>query len=176
MTQKIALLRGVNVGGNNRLPMKELVTLLEKIGCTNVRTYIQSGNVVYDGDASGEDIAAAVKKKYGFAPQTFVMTAAALKKAASACPYKAQAEKEPKHVHLFFLDGAPDKGAAAGFDAIKTPAEEYKLAKTVLYIHTAEGLLASKVAEKAEKFLKVKTTARNWNTVCALIELAKEAS
>lgn len=176
MTQKIALLRGVNVGGHNKLPMKELVTLLEKIGCTKVRTYIQSGNVVYDGAASGEEIAAAIEKKFGFAPHTFVMTAAALEKAVAGCPYQAQAEKEPKHVYFFFLEGAPDKGAAAGFDAIKTPSEEYKLTKTVLYLHTPEGLLASKIAEKAGRFLKTQTTSRNWNTVRKLIELAKEAS
>jgi uncharacterized protein (DUF1697 family) len=176
MSRKIALLRGVNVGGNNKLPMKELAKLLERIGCENVRTYIQSGNVVYDGAATGGEIAAAIEKKFGFAPHTFVMTAAALNKAASGCPYKQQAEAEPKSVHLFFLGAAPDKSATASFDAIKTASENYTLTKTVLYLHTPEGLLASKIAEKVDRILKTKTTARNWNTVRKLIELAKEAS
>ncbi len=176
MTRKIALLRGVNVGGHNRLPMKELAILLERIGCANVRTCIQSGNIVFDGDADGDDIAAAIEKKFGFAPHTFVMTAAAFKKAVAGCPYKEEAKASPKSVHLFFLGAAPDKGAAAGLDAIKTASEDYKLTTSVLYLHTPEGLLSSKIAEKADRILNTKTTARNWNTVCALVDLVKEAS
>jgi uncharacterized protein (DUF1697 family) len=79
-------------------------------------------------------------------------------------------------VHLVFLGAAPDKSATASFDAIKTASENYTLTKTVLYLHTPEGLLASKIAEKVDRILKTKTTARNWNTVRKLIELAKEAS
>ncbi|WP_428410135.1 DUF1697 domain-containing protein [Hyphococcus sp.] len=176
MTQKIALLRGVNVGGHNKLPMKELAKLLEGMGCENVRTYIQSGNVVYDGKTKGPEIAAAIKKKFGFEPHTFVMTAAALKKAAAACPYQKQAKAEPKSVHLFFLDGAPDKGAETGLAEVKTAPEEFVLAKSVLYLHTPKGLAASKIAEKADRVLKTKTTARNWNTVQALIDLAGQKS
>jgi uncharacterized protein (DUF1697 family) len=172
MTEKIALLRGVNVGGNNKLPMKELAKLLEDMGCENVRTYIQSGNVVYDGKAKGPEIAAAIKKKFGFEPHTFVMTLAGLKKAAAACPYAKEAKAEPKSVHLFFLDGAPDKDAEAGLACVKTAPEEFALAKGVLYLHSPKGLAASKIAEKVDRVLNVKTTARNWNTVEALIKLS----
>ncbi len=172
MTRKIALLRGVNVGGNNKLPMKELVQLLEGMGCENVRTYIQSGNAVFDGKATGPEIAQAISKRFGFEPHTFILTAAALKKAAAACPYRKQAETEPKSVHLFFLDGAPDKDAEAALAEIKTAPEKFTFGKGVLYLHTPKGLASSKIAEKADRILKTKITARNWNTVCALIELA----
>ncbi|PQA87115.1 DUF1697 domain-containing protein [Hyphococcus luteus] len=176
MTQKVALLRGVNVGGKNRLPMKELAAMLSDMGCKNVRTYIQSGNVVYDGTATGADIASAINKNFGFKPQTFVMTAAALKKAVASAPFQKQAQADPKSVHLLFLEGEPQKGAEAELEEIKTAAEQFVLAKGVLYLHSPKGFAVSKIAEKADRILKTKTTARNWKTIEALIDLTGRKS
>jgi len=176
MTQKIALFRGVNVGGHNRLPMKELARILEANGCKNVRTYIQSGNVVYEGTASDAAIGAAIETNFGFCPQMFILTACALKKIAADCPYQKQAKKDPKSVHLSFLESAPPKNAAEEFDKIKTSAEEFSIIGKVLYLHSPKGLSASKIAEKADRILKVKTTSRNWNTIEALLDLCNKAA
>lgn len=172
MTVRIALLRGVNVGGNNRLPMKMLVSILESLGCGNVRTYIQSGNAVYEGAAIANDISARIKETAGFRPHVFVMTATALKKAADQCPFGKEAAASPKHVHLFFLDGVPSAAGVAELGALKSPREDFAVMAKTLYLHTPEGLAGSKIAEKIDRVLGVTTTARNWNTVEALIALA----
>ncbi len=173
MTVRIALLRGVNVGGNNRLPMKTLVSILESLGCGNVRTYIQSGNAVYEGSASANDISARIKEAVGFRPHVFVMTAAALKKAAAANPFRKKAAASPKYIHLFFLDSVPSAEGVAELGALKSPREDFAIAAKTLYLHTPEGLAGSKIAERVDRVLGVTTTARNWNTVEALIGLAE---
>ena len=172
MTRSIALLRGVNVGGRNKLPMKLFVGALEGLGCENVRTYIQSGNAVYDGKASAGDVAAAVKKAAGFTPHVFVLTAAAFRKAATANPFARQAAENGKSVHLFLLDAPPTADAVEALGAMKRPREDFAIGGRTLYLYTPDGLAVSKVAERIDRVLGVKSTARNWNTVGKLIELA----
>lgn len=175
MTQKIALLRGVNVGGRNKLPMKELRALLEKTGCENVRTYIQSGNIVFSGRATGDVIGAAIEKKFGFRPAVMVMTLAAFKKAAANCPFKAQADAAPKNVHLYFLQKAPPENAVADLNVVKAASEDFALEGRVMYLLTPDGLMSSKIAEKTDRILKANATARNWNTVRAILALAEQS-
>ncbi|MEZ5894704.1 MAG: DUF1697 domain-containing protein [Parvularculaceae bacterium] len=174
MTRNVVLLRGVNVGGRNKLPMKIFVSALEGLGCENVRTYIQSGNAVFDGRTSANDIAAAVKKAVGFAPHVFLTTAAALKKAAAANPFKKEAAASGKSVHLFLLDDAPKAAAVEALGALKRPKEDFAVAGRALYLHTQEGVAGSKIAERIDRTLGIATTARNWNTVEKLIEMADE--
>ncbi|MEZ5922129.1 MAG: DUF1697 domain-containing protein [Parvularculaceae bacterium] len=173
MTKSIALLRGVNVGGRNMLPMKSFAAALEGLGCENVRTYIQSGNAVYDGAPTSKDIAAAIKKAAGFAPPVFVLTLAALKKAAKACPFRKEAEMSGKSVHLFFLEKAPSKAGVVSLGDLKRPNEDFAVAGRVLYLYAGEGVADSKIAVKIDRVLETTTTARNWNTVMKLIELAE---
>ena len=107
MTTWIALLRGINVGGRNILPMKELTRELEKIGCSNVQTYIQSGNVVFQSSVTRADslakrISQAILKSHGFRPGVMVLSAKEVEDAASSNPFP-NAEVDPKSLHLFFL-------------------------------------------------------------------------
>ncbi len=175
MTRSIALLRGVNVGGHRKLPMKELSAVLETIGCRNIRTYIQSGNVVYDGNVASDQIGAAIDDKFGFNPPVFIFTAKAFVRVAEQCPFQSQADGNPKSVHIYFLATPPEKGVEATLQAVKSADEMFALEKDALYLHSPKGLSASKIAEKADRILKVDNTARNWNTVCALIALAEDA-
>src|SRR5262245_2319312 len=108
----IALFRGINVGGNNPLPMKKLVTLLEAAGCRDVRTYIQSGNVVLrspiaDAARLTQRIRTAIVKSCGFEPHVMLVDEKELERAASANPFEATAAANPKFVHLFFLAERP---------------------------------------------------------------------
>ncbi|MFZ5617597.1 MAG: DUF1697 domain-containing protein [Pseudomonadota bacterium] len=171
MTRKIALLRGVNVGGNNKLPMKTLVSIFEKLGCENVHTYIQSGNAVFDGAASANDIADGIKKLAGFRPHVFVLTAAAMRKAALKCPFAKEAERAGKSVHLFFLDDVPSADSVNALGALKSPREDFAIMAKTLYLHAQDGLSASKIADRIDRTLKTTTIARNWNTVMALLEM-----
>ena len=107
----IALLRGINVGGANILAMKDLAALLEKIGCANPRTYIQSGNVVFRSDeqsssAMADRISDAVGLEYGFQPRVLVLSREELQEAANKNPFP-EAASQPSTVHLFFLAALP---------------------------------------------------------------------
>lgn len=173
MTRRIVLLRGVNVGGGNRLPMKLFASALDGLGCENVKTYIQSGNAVFDGEASASDIAGAVKKAAGFKPHAFVTTAAAFARTAAASPFARQASESGKSVHLFLLESAPGPEGVEALAALKRPQEDFAIGGKALYLHTPAGLAGSKIAERIDRALGMKATARNWNTVSALLALAE---
>ncbi len=178
MNTYIALLRGINVGGNNKLPMKALAELLQTLGLHKVKTYIQSGNVVFqsersDGAALEKEISAAIKRDHGFAPQTFVLDTPALQAALAANPFP-EGEAEPKSLHLFFLDGIPSNPNLAALDALKTANERFELIDKVFYLHAPDGIGRSKLAENVGKGWGVAITARNWRTASTLLALANE--
>jgi uncharacterized protein (DUF1697 family) len=173
----IALFRGINVGGNNALPMAALRSLLEKDGCADVRTYIQSGNAVF---RSALATAAAVEKRFaelvtkahGFTPRVMALSRRELDRAVAANPF-AEAEADPKSVHLFFLAEPAKAADLDGLDAIRAKTERYALKERVFYLHTPGGFGKSKLSERAERLLGVPATARNWRTVTTVLEMAK---
>jgi uncharacterized protein (DUF1697 family) len=178
MKTYIALLRGVNVGGNNKLPMRELVPVLQAIGLQNVRTYIQSGNVVFQSEGAdpavlSADITAAIRSSHGFAPYALVLDYAALRAAAMANPFP-EGEAEPKTLHLFFLDGRPRRFDTDALDRLRASNERYALIDQVFYLHAPDGIGRSKLAENAGKGWDVNITARNWRTVSEVLALAAE--
>ena len=173
----IAFFRGINVGGNNKLPMKELAALLEGLGLSGVRTYIQSGNVVFrstKGTAAkwSAEIRGAVEERFGFSPWVLVMEATALREIAGANPFP-HAEADHKTLHLFFTAGPPSGADRAGLDALKSPSETWAIIDAVLYLHAPEGIGRSKLAARVERLLGVETTARNWRTVREVLALAE---
>jgi uncharacterized protein (DUF1697 family) len=187
----IALLRGVNVGGKNKLPMKELAALLETLGLSDVRTYIQSGNAVFQGPrgpapALAAAIASAIEDTFDFRPGVIVIGKEEFAKAAASNPFPEAAQEDGKTLHLFFLGEAPPKGGskkksaaktldAACLDAVTLPSERWRVAGAVFYLHAPEGFGNSKLAAKAERCLGVPATARNWRTVCELLKLADDS-
>src|ERR671916_1642099 len=111
MKTYIAFFRGINVGGNNVLPMKELVALLENLGSQNVKTYIQSGNAVFQNeeeDASllSNRIRAAIKKSHGFEPRVLMLEPEEIERVVGSNPLP-EAESEPKTLHVHFLASMP---------------------------------------------------------------------
>jgi uncharacterized protein (DUF1697 family) len=173
----IALFRGINVGGNNPLPMKKLATLLKNAGCSDVRTYIQSGNVVLrcpvtDAARLAKRIRAAVAAGCGFEPQVMLVEQEELERAAAANPF-ATAVANPKSVHLFFLAERPRSPDLRSLDRLKAGSESYSLKGEVLYLCTPEGFGKSKLAARIERALGVPATARNWRTVNTLLDLAR---
>lgn len=170
----VALLRGINVGGARKLPMKTLAAIIESVGGANVRTYIQSGNAVFEGDVDAGALGEAIEAEMGFRPHVFVLTLTAFKKVANDCPFAAAGEADGKAAHVVFLDGAPAPDAAARFDEVKTTAEDYAFKSGALHLHSPAGLSKSRIAEKMDRIVKGPTTARNWNTIKALIALGEE--
>lgn len=172
----IALLRGINVGGNNRLPMRDLVANLQVMGLHNVQTYIQSGNVVFQTDRTNlpelaHEIGAAIGESHGFTPQVMLLRLVELETAVTHNPFP-EAQADHKTLHFYFLESVPPTPDLALLATLKTEREQFQLIETVFYLHAPDGIGHSKLAVKVEKALGVPTTARNWRTVIKMLEMA----
>jgi uncharacterized protein (DUF1697 family) len=178
MAKWIALFRGINVGGNNLLSMKKLVLDLEAMKLRNVKTYIQSGNVVFDSNSKdarflARSIGERIKREYGFQPEVLVLSLNELQSAIDQNPFP-DAVSEPKSLHFFFLERPPVKPNLKALDAAKTATENYALTERVCYLHAPDGVGRSKLAATAERDLGVKATARNYRTVEKVMALASQ--
>ncbi len=175
MTTHIALFRGINVGGNNVLPMKALVKLLEQMGLAAVQTYIQSGNVVFQSDENdlptlAASISSQVQRQFGFAPKVLLLSAQQLLQAIDNKPFP---DSEGKALHFYFLDRPADHPDRERLEQLKSDSEQYQLTGQVLYLYAPEGIGRSKLAAAVEQCLGVAVTARNWNTVAKLQQLCE---
>lgn len=176
MKTYIALFRGINVGGNNIIKMKDLVDLLEGLGAKQVKTYIQSGNVVLQSTEEpsllSEKISQEIQQQFGFTPQVLLLTRTEFEEAIHNNPFP-QAEVLPKTLHLGFLAYEPENPQLHELERLKASGEEILLKGKVFYLHPPEGIGRSKLAEKIEKHLGVPMTMRNWNTVMKLSDMVK---
>lgn len=178
METYVALFRGINVGGKNVLPMRDLITLLENLGSRNVATYIQSGNAVFqheqeDASLLSNKIATAIKDSHGFKPRVLLLGLEEIERAVESDPFP-EAESEPKTLHVYFLASEPKNPDLAAFERIKGERERFALKDGFFYLHAPEGIGRSKLAANAESLLGVATTVRNWRTVCKVLTMAKE--
>ena len=179
MNTWIALLRGVNVGGRHIVPMKTLKTELEALGLTDIQTYIQSGNIVFrdakrTASALAAEIGNAINARFGFEPYVAVISYKDFASSVTGNPFhESMTDENGKTLHLFFLNRTPLDLDENRLEAIRQPSERWRLDGRVFYLHTPEGYGNSKLAIQVEKILGVATTARNWRTVCALLELAE---
>jgi uncharacterized protein (DUF1697 family) len=175
----IALLRGINVGGKNLLPMKELVAMLGDLGAHNVKTYIQSGNAVFvwkgkDTSQLSNRITAEIKKRRGFDPHVLLLEIEDLESVIQQNPFPAEAEADPKALHAGFLAATPKHPDLKTLESLKSNSERFRLVDSVFYLHAPEGVGRSKLAARAERLLGVPMTDRNWRTVRTLWQMAQE--
>ncbi|MDX3798633.1 DUF1697 domain-containing protein [Streptomyces sp. AK04-3B] len=179
-TTYAALLRGINVGGNRKLPMAELRALLEELGHGDVRTYLQSGQAVFSSTRGDEEslaagLTAAIEKHFGFAVDVLVRDHAYLRAVADACPFPA-ADLEAKQLHATYFSGPVDEERFAGIDRAALLPEEFRLGDRALYLYTPVGLGRSRLAEQLARPRVNKgliATTRNWNTVLKLVEMTR---
>ncbi len=173
----IALLRGINVGGRNRLPMQALREILANLGLLGIRTYVQSGNAVFESPDGVEGlnsrIGHAIGEAHGFVPQVQVLTRDAMASAAAENPFP-DAEEEPKSLHLSFLDREPDAPDLDQLNDLRCNREKFKLVDRVFYLHAPDGIGRSRLAAAVEAALGVSVTGRNWRTVQAILAMADE--
>ena len=177
MNTYIALFRGINVGGKNILPMKDLVTILESMDYKNIQTYIQSGNVVFQSKKNIEkkgsgDIGREVLKKKGFEPRVLLLNSKQLQDAIKENPFPTEVGKA---LHFFFLESPPRQANLEHLESLKVEAEEFTLEKNVFYLYAPDGVGRSKLAAAVEKSVGVPVTARNWNTVNKLASMIEKA-
>jgi len=180
MHTSIALLRGINVGGKNLLPMKELVRDLESLDLKAVRTHIQSGNIIFEtarkpSRALAGKIADAIEARHGFRPHVLVLGADRLKALIELNPFP-EAAREPKSLHVFFLAAAPVSPDTKSLAKIAARSERFHLADEAFYLHAPDGIGRSKLAASVERLLGVAATCRNWNTMTKLLEMAEASA
>lgn len=175
MSVWIALFRGINVGGHNKLPMEDLVNDLAGVGLDEVRTIIQSGNVVFrskrrSGSALAREIETAVEDAHGFRPAVLVLDLTGFRQRLDANPFP-EATADPKTLHLSFAAAEPSAPDLAAIERACSPTERWRLDGDVFYLHAPDGIGRSKLAAGAERWLKVPMTARNWRTLGRLRDL-----
>ncbi|HEY8052487.1 MAG: DUF1697 domain-containing protein [Steroidobacterales bacterium] len=172
----IALFRGINVMGNNKLPMKDLAALLRRLKLQDPRTYIQSGNAVFASTGTAAALAArisaAIERQFGFCPYVVLLEERELACAVAKNPFP-EASAAPASVHLWFLEDRAAAAAPLGLEALRSASERFALHGKVLYLHTPEGFGISRLASRAERILCTRATARNWRTATTLLAMAR---
>ena len=175
-TVYILLFRGV--GGATQLPVKPLKEALTEAGFENVGTYINSGNAFLRTDKPKAEMLEAVaricREALGFTKEIHAPTLAEWQKVIDDNPFPDF--KEGKHLHAAWLDGEPKPGAVAALRGFCVEGEGIEVVGRVAYLHTPHGFGRSKLAEKFDKLIGVANTARNWNTVIKLKEMADAAA
>jgi uncharacterized protein (DUF1697 family) len=172
----VALLRGINVGGKNMLPMKELAGLFAVAGCGEVVTYIQSGNVVFCADDKvlkrlDGVITKQVEERFGLKVPVVLRTASEIKAVTRGNPFlKAGAAKEMLHVS--FLADRPGANLVAGLDAMRSAPDEFAVIGREVYVKLVNGAARTKLTNAYfDSKLKTVSTMRNWRTVLKLAEM-----
>lgn len=171
----LALVRGINVVGKNKVPMKALAGALEVAGLGAVRTYIQSGNVIFssssrDTRALARQIARVVERNFACAPTVLVMSRAGLAAAIRGNPFP-DAHQNHKCLHLYFLARRPKSPDLDSLARLDVGREAFVLKGSIFYLWTPDGFAESVLRSRVERCLGVAATARNWRTVNELLKL-----
>ena len=176
----IALLRGINVGGKNRLPMKDLAAMFVDAGCDGVRTYIQSGNIVFGADPTlAEDvpslISASILDRFGYQVPVVARRARDLEAIVQANPFVG-AGAETDRLHVVFLAELPDGEHLEALGPDRSPPDEFVVRCREIYLHCPNGLARSKLTNSYfDSRRSTTSTMRNWKTMRKLLELAAGA-
>ncbi len=171
----VALLRGINVGGKNILPMKELAAMFERAGGAHVRTYIQSGNVIFEAvpDAAkiADSVSAKIEKKFGFRIPMVLRTYEQLAKAIAGNPFL-KAGMEQKALHVYFLADTPSVACCTSLDKNRSAPDAFEVRGSEIYLHMPNGMGRTKLTNAYfDSKLLTTSTARNWATILKLAEM-----
>jgi uncharacterized protein (DUF1697 family) len=175
----ISMLRGVNVGGHKKVKMDALRALYASLGLRDAQTYVQSGNVIFRTE--GRDLARlrkriedGIEKTFGFHSDAVLRTPADLRDVVARNPFAERRGIEPKRLAVTFLASDPGQEAREKLLAMKVEPEEFRIEGRELYIYYPNGMARPKLTWPIiEKTLKTSGTARNWNTVTKLLEMAE---
>ncbi len=170
MTRTVALLRGINVGGNRKVPMRDLTAVAERLGYARVATYIQSGNVVFDAADSGRGLAAALESRFGFAIDVVTRAAEAWEALAASSPFPDAEAERPQLLHVAIgPSDAPDR-----LEELRARCDQERVAlqSGVWWIDYAGGVGRSRLTPALlDRLAGMPMTARNWRTVQELRRL-----
>ncbi|MGZ7119040.1 MAG: DUF1697 domain-containing protein [Methanobacterium sp.] len=174
----IALLRGINIGRKNRVKMADLVKTLESSGFENIKTYLQSGNVIFkcnsaDTEKIAEDIKRKISQTFGLSINVIVRRDEELENIINSNPFIKNPEIERNKLHVTFLNEKPDKENISNLDINKGKNEEFEVNNKEIYLYLPNGYARTKLTNNLwEKKFNTIATTRNWKTVNKLLELA----
>ena len=173
----MVLLRGINVGGKNKLPMADLRTVMASAGYEDVSTYIQSGNIALSaGTCDGPAISELIESTFGLTIPVVVRTAEQLQAAIDNNPFPEMVD-QPKFLHLFFCQEPVAPEAIAGLDHERFLPDRMEAGANEIYVSYQDGVAGSKLTNAVlDRALGQVTTARNWNTVLKLLDMAETAA
>lgn len=173
----IALLRGINVGGRNKLPMKDLSAMFRETGCSDVRTYIQSGNVLFRAEPTLSEaipslISELILSRFGYQIPMVTRTTQELQEVVKANPF-AESGTEENRLLVLFLADLPDRADIEALDPNRSPGDEFVVLGREIFLHYPSGVARSKLTNSYfDSRLCTFSTARNLRTVKKLLELA----
>jgi len=174
----IAMVRGVNVGPHNRISMEALRALYGSLDLQNVQTYVQSGNVVFTSNernlnALAKRIDDAFEKTFGFRAAVILRTAREIRTVIAKNPFAARDDIQPNRLLVTFLKEELSPEAQKQLELTKVGPEEIKALARELYVYYPHGMGRSKLPAVMDRVLKKAGTARNWNSVTTLLEMAE---
>jgi uncharacterized protein (DUF1697 family) len=178
-TSYLALLRGINVGGKNKLPMKDLSELFVASGCKDVRTYIQSGNVLFNATRSAASkvatlVAAGISDHFGYRTPVVLRTVDQLAEVVHNNPFLAKGSAEDG-LHVMFLADQPAAEAIKGLDPTRSPGDTYVVLGQDIYLQLPNGAGNSKLTNAYfDSKLATVSTGRNWRTVTTLLQMMQQ--
>ena len=175
----VALLRGINVGGKAKLPMKELAAIFQAAGATSVATYIQSGNVVFEAakpEACVATVTTEIARVYGYPGRIVLRSADEMRRAYTANPFVGSGPmptgNQADPLHVYFLADWPDKAAAQALDTNRSPGDSFVVQGREIYLNLPQGMARTKLTNVYfDGKLKTVSTSRNWRTVAKLVEM-----
>lgn len=177
----IAMLRGINVSGHKIVKMDRLRAAFEVLGFGNVRTYVQSGNVVFEAKAAAptgiaETIVCRIERDFGFSVPVTVVTAQELGRVFRENPFVKEVGADLSKLHVTFLADIPAAVGLAKMGALPAGPDRFHCRSRCVYLHCPEGYGNTKLSNNAiERALAVSATTRNWKTVTALHQMAEGA-
>nr|WP_205603482.1 DUF1697 domain-containing protein [Heyndrickxia shackletonii] len=177
ITIYIALFRGINVGGHNIIKMAELRNLFQTIQLKNVKTYIQSGNVVFESEEEEKTLRnrleQEVEKTFGFPVSIILRTSIQIEKIIQQCPFPVDHLLEGESVHVAFLEEEPTQEAVDRLRQFENDDEQFRLIGKEMYLFFRKSIRDSKLAVQVQR-VGVQATVRNWRTTVKLDSMAKE--
>ena len=171
----VALLRGVNVGGKNKLPMADLRDIFTAAGCAAVQTYIQSGNVVFEAaqdlaERVPEIVTRAIRRRFGYETAVVMRSSEELRQVVASNPFDTSGDQ--RFLHVAFLEDTPGAEAVSRLDPQRSPPDTFAVRGRNVHLHYPNGVARSKLTnEYLAAQLQTASTMRNWRTVLSLLEM-----
>jgi uncharacterized protein (DUF1697 family) len=176
----LALLRAVNVGGRNKLPMKDLAEVFVEAGCTDVRTFIQSGNVLFNAPARianqiARTVPDQIEKRFGHRPPIVIRTREQFALVAANNPFL-QAGADENNVHVMFLATTPEASRVNSLDPARSSPDAFTVRGADVYLHLLNSVADCKLTNAYfDSKLATISTSRNWRTITTLLAMMKGA-